>query len=257
MDCEYYNAVVSIDERKDLVVYLFDSRVRYSECDCDGKLSFEALLNYFQDCSTFQSEDLDVGLQYMKELNKVWVLSAWQIEVHRYPSLGEKIKIGTLPYEFKSFMGLRNFVMYDEAGAVVAIANSVWTLLDISTNRPTAPTEKMYEKYVIEPKLEMNYASRKIAVPKAGGKRLEPITVKTYNLDTNHHVNNGQYVSIAMGLLPEDLEIVGMRAEYKKQAYLDDIFYPCIYDVDGKQIICLNDEKGQPYFVVEFEERTE
>ena len=43
-------------------MYTFDSRVRYSETDVNGTLSVTAAVNYFQDCSTFQSEDLGVGV---------------------------------------------------------------------------------------------------------------------------------------------------------------------------------------------------
>ena len=35
-------------------MYSFDSRIRYSETDADGRLTPEKLIDYFQDCSTFQ-----------------------------------------------------------------------------------------------------------------------------------------------------------------------------------------------------------
>ena len=55
------------------------------EVDSAGKLSLESLLDYFQDCSTFQSEDLNIGVEYLKERNMAWILSAWQIVVERLP----------------------------------------------------------------------------------------------------------------------------------------------------------------------------
>ena len=36
-------------------MYTFDSRVRYSEVGIDGNMTLIALLDYFQDCSTFHS----------------------------------------------------------------------------------------------------------------------------------------------------------------------------------------------------------
>ena len=38
--------------------YEWKCRVRYSETGVDGKLTLPALVNYFQDCSTFHSESL-------------------------------------------------------------------------------------------------------------------------------------------------------------------------------------------------------
>ena len=97
-------------------MYAFDSRIRYSETDSDGYLTLDALLNYFQDCSTFHSEDVGLGIGYMKEIGQVWVLSSWQIVVNRYPKLGEKVKIVTLPYELKVFLGYRIFALMDDQG---------------------------------------------------------------------------------------------------------------------------------------------
>ncbi len=51
-------------------MYTFDSRVRYSETDVNGTLSVTAAVNYFQDCSTFQSEDVGIGVRYLTEHGK-------------------------------------------------------------------------------------------------------------------------------------------------------------------------------------------
>ena len=48
-------------------MYTFDSRIRYSEIGEDGNLTLPGLINYFQDCSTFQSEDLGIGTTVLKE----------------------------------------------------------------------------------------------------------------------------------------------------------------------------------------------
>ena len=233
-------------------MYAFDGRIRYSETDSEGKLTLDALLNYFQDCSTFHSEDVGLGIAYMKEIGQVWVLSAWQIVVNRYPKLGDKVKIVTLPYELKAFLGYRNFAMLDEQGEYLAKANSLWSLLDIRNGKPVMVNEAMQKGYGIDEKLEMDYAPRKITVPQ-GGELREPVVVKKHHLDTNHHVNNGQYVNIAMEYLPDDFMIHQMRAEYKKQAFLDDVLHPYVVQTENGYIICLQDENGKPYVSVDFQ----
>ena len=45
-------------------MYTFDSRIRYSETDETGALSLLGVINYLQDCSTFQSEDIGLGVEY-------------------------------------------------------------------------------------------------------------------------------------------------------------------------------------------------
>ena len=234
-------------------MYTFDSRIRYSECDNEGKLTLDGLLNYFQDCSNFQSEDLGVGVAYLKEQHLVWVLSYWQIEVERYPRLCEKVTVGTFPYEFKSFLGRRNFCM--TAGEqMIAKADSLWTMLNTDNGRPTPAPEDLVCRYREEEKLPMEYGSRKIAVPD-GGYTAEPVAVGRHHLDTNNHVNNGQYIMIALSYLPEDFHagsIRRLRAEYRKQAFLNDVFYPYIVKNGNTVIISLRDKEGKPYTNVEF-----
>ncbi len=232
-------------------MYTFDSRIRYSEIDSEGKLTMASLINYFQDCSTFQSEDLGLGLAYMKREHLVWVLSSWQIVVDRYPGICEKVRVGTLPYEMKGFLGYRNFVMMDGEGKYIARANSLWSLLDTDTGRPRAVVEDMLRGYPLEEKLEMDYAPRRIAVP-SGGEAREPLVVKKHHLDTNRHVNNQQFIGMAMEYLPEVFTVGQVRAEYKKQAFLDDVLTPVVSEEDDKIVVILEDEAGKPYTIVEF-----
>ena len=55
-------------------MYSFDGRVRYSECDGDGRLSLVSMMNYLQDCSTFHSEATGVGLGWLGEQGLGWIV---------------------------------------------------------------------------------------------------------------------------------------------------------------------------------------
>ena len=117
-------------------MYTFESRVRFSEADHTELLTLPGLVNYFQDCSTFQSEDIGYGVQSLKKSGQAWILSAWQIVVNRYPKLGEYIRVSTWATDFTGLFGLRNFKMEDEAGEMTAWANSVWVYMDRKKGRP-------------------------------------------------------------------------------------------------------------------------
>lgn len=232
-------------------MYSYDGRIRFSEADKDGYLRLEGILDYFQDCSTFQSEDLGIGTEYLSKMHLVWVLSSWQIVVERYPRLGERIKIGTIPYEIKGCFGHRNFVLFDEKGNRIAYANSLWTLLDTEKMIPAKPTPLMLEKYPMEEKLPMNYAPRKIAMPEELDVQ-EEMVVKKHHLDTNNHVNNGQYVRMAMDFLTEHDKVVQLRAEYKKQALLGDVIVPAVGRNGSVCVVALKDSSGESFANVEF-----
>jgi acyl-ACP thioesterase len=232
-------------------MYQFQSKIRYSELDSHGELTMLALLNYFQDCSIFHSEDLNLGVEYLKERHLVWVLSSWQIVIKRFPGLCENVTIGTAPYEFKGFIGYRNFWMLDENGAEIAVANSIWSLLDTESGKPVRVDKELAESYGIESKRDMEYAERHIRFT-GDGKPQEPIIVMEHHLDTNLHVNNGQYVQIAMDYLPEDFQIRQLRAEYKMQAVLGTKMYPVLFDEQDKIGISLQNEEGAVYCNLEF-----
>ena len=91
--------------------YSFESRVRFSEIGEDGCLTLPGVLDYFQDCCTFESEQTGVGMEVLKEQKRAWVLSAWQVITKRYPKLGENIKVTTIPYGFRGFIGMRNLFL--------------------------------------------------------------------------------------------------------------------------------------------------
>jgi acyl-ACP thioesterase len=193
-----------------------------------------------------------VGIDYLTQRHMMWVINFWQIKVDRRPIMGDAITVSTAPYELKSFMGLRNFWMQDAEGNYLVRANSVWTLIDTEKGRPVGVTQDMVDRYEIREKLEMDYAPRKIRVPEESEAR-EPILITHAHLDTNHHVNNGQYVTLAMNYLPEGFEIGELRAEYRRQVFLGDTLYPAISQTeDGALIVSMNDAEGKPYAVVCF-----
>ena len=110
-------------------------------------------------------------------------------------------------------------------------------------------TEGHVSKYKMEEKLDMEYGPRKLKLPK-DCVQLEPFTVCRYHLDTNNHVNNGQYIRMAEEYLPEGFETGYLQVEYKKQAHLHDVIYPYVHQDAQTVTIGLCDEEGKPYAVL-------
>ena len=69
--------------------YMIDGRVRFSEIDHTRKITVPSIINYFQDCSTFQSEDIGVGLDELSKKKKAWILTYWQIVIDHYPKMND------------------------------------------------------------------------------------------------------------------------------------------------------------------------
>ena len=230
--------------------YSFQSRVRFSEIDHTERITLPGIINYFQDCSTFHSESIGLGMERLKLKKKAWVLSYWQIIIDRYPKLYEKITTGTFATEFKGLFGNRNFYMKDEEGRRIACANSIWVFMDLEKGRPCRPAEEDIAPYGVNEPLDMPYEDRKISVPEVFEDR-EPFPVRKYHIDTNEHVNNCQYVQMALEMLSGDISVRQVRVDYKKSAVLGDIIYPGVAQDQGRIVTELRDENKRPYAVIE------
>lgn len=233
-------------------MYSFNSRVRYSEIDKNKTLDLASIINYFQDCSTFQSEDIGKGVTYLEQKKRAWLMNSWQIIVKRFPSLCENIKVSTWAYDFKAMYGYRNFIIEDEKGNLCATANSIWVFMDTETLRPTKITEDDISGYGHEPRFEMDYAPRKIKLPE-DFKCYPDFPVVMSNIDTNNHVNNGQYIKMAEEYLPDDFKIRQMRAEYQNSALLGDIIVPKVSINSSTYTVVLSNQNDKPYAIIEFE----
>lgn len=232
-------------------MYSFENRVRFSEVDEKQELRLTSLINYFQDCSTFQSEGLGVGIDALKEYGKAWVLNSWQICINRYPMMREEVRIETWPTGFEGLYGTRNFRLCTKTGEVLAYANSIWVFMDMQRGRPIRPTEEDIKEYLVEPPMEMEYASRKIALPKT----FEPgqvYPVMHSQIDTNGHMNNSQYVMIALEVCQEGRCAKQIRVEYKKSAVFGDVLYTKIAKEEKRTVVVLTDENDKIYAAVEF-----
>lgn len=233
-------------------MYSFESKVRYSEINGQGRISLESIVNYLQDCSTFHSEALGVGIDYLKKEHRAWVVNSWQIVIKEELAVGDSISVCTWPYEFKGFLGRRNFTI-SHGDSVCVEADSLWTHLDYDTMRPVKASAELVTRYGIEPALEMEKLGRKIEIPKELEEK-EHIKVKRYHLDTNGHMNNGKYVALAEEYLPEEFHTMGLRVEYRKSALYGDEMVPNVWMNEEKSIVIvdLRDSKGISYATVEF-----
>ncbi len=233
-------------------MYSFTERVRYSETDETGHLSMTALLNYFQDCATFHSADVGLPAGVMQERGLMWVLSAWHIEAERMPEIYEYVKVRTIPYSFRSFLGRRNFILEDAQGKTLARADSLWTLVDTASGRPARIPEDFPEMYGVGQALEAPVLSRHI---KCEGQLLEscpPIVVGRHLLDSNGHMNNGQYVRLARSLLPGGFKALSLRVEYKQPVYEGDELHASVFKDAQGYTVELSDAEGKAYAIVEF-----
>ena len=125
-----------------------------------------------------------------------------------------------------------------EAGAEVELVNLYDRSLNYKDRRIILPKGRSSESH--PSLLEDGRVATELDKVKDGGEVLEPIKVLRADIDYNKHMNNANYVRMAMELLPEDFVVSGLRVEYRVAAKLGDCLTPTIYQIAGGIIVSLS-----------------
>ena len=232
-------------------MYSFESRVRYSECDTQSRLTLPALINYLQDASTFHSEDIGHGVDYMRKNHFCWVITSWQIVVHRTPRYLDHIRVSTWCPEVGSITAKRNFTIETTEGERLVDADSLWAYFDTERGRAVRVPASENVFQTEDEALPLAPLRRKIK-PEGTPHTLAPITVTKHHLDTNRHVNNGQYVQMATDAvreLEDGFESRQLLAQYRTPATLGDTIVPVCYREGDNFCVDLTDGDGTRYAI--------
>ena len=234
-------------------MFSFDTRIRYSELNSDLKLPLVSLINLFQDSSTFHSEEIGKGRCFLSQTSHAWIVTRWHIEIYDEVLPYENVTISTWPTKFDSFFGYRDYTLTSkETGKVKAAATAVWVLLDTQNMHPARITSEFYEGYELKEPFIKKIDKKKIMYLNEEYTSCDSVPVVRAHIDSNDHVNNGQYLSIAEDVLPKDFTYKCVRADYRKSAVLGDIIYPKVSIYEDKCIVLLTDDKDNVYTVIEF-----
>jgi len=221
-------------------MYSLNYQVTTSTCDSEGKLKLYSALQMMQDCSEMWIDSEPGVKQYFTEQNMAQLLATRQVEVIRVPDYKEKLTVTTSVYGMKPMFGFRNTFIYDSEGKPCYRTWSMGAFVDKTAGKLKRVDDGTIASMTLEPQLEMNYKDRRIILPKEDGTVLDPIRVLRADIDYNKHVNNANYVRMAMELLPEGFMVHGLRVEYRVAARLGDVLIPTIYEIEGGYIISLS-----------------
>ena len=221
-------------------MYSLNYQVTTSTCDSEGKLKLYSALQMMQDCSEMWIDSEPGVKQYFTEQNMAQLLATRQVEVIRVPDYKEKLTVTTSVYGMKPMFGFRNTFIYDSEGKPCYRTWSMGAFVDKTAGKLKRVDDATIASMTLEPQLEMNYKDRRIILPKEDGTVLDPIKVLRADIDYNKHVNNANYVRMALELLPEGFMVHGLRVEYRVAAKLGDVLIPTIYEIEGGYIISIS-----------------
>ena len=237
-------------------MYTLNYKVTTSCCDSEGKLKLYSALQMMQDCSEMWIDSEPTARKFFTDNNMTQLLATRQVEVLRVPRYKEDLTVTTSIYEVMPMYGFRNTFIRDAQGQPCYRTWSMGAFVDLSTGKLARIADDAIASLKLDPKQEMNYRGRRIILPKQDGTAIEPVSVMRADIDYNRHMNNANYVRIAMELLPEGFEVRDMRVEYRIAAKLGDLLSPTLYPIGGGYIVALAID-GEPSAIIEFLSHTQ
>ena len=221
-------------------MYSLNYKVTTSTCDSEGRLKLYSALQMMQDCSEMWIDSEPGVKQYFTEQNMAQLLATRQVEIIRVPEYKEELTVTTSVYGMKPMFGFRNTFIYDSEGKPCYKTWSMGAFVDKIAGKLKRVDDATIASMKLEQQLEMNYKDRRIILPKDNGTTVDPIRVLRADIDYNKHVNNANYVRMAMELLPDDFEVKGLRVEYRVAAKPGDLLAPTVYHIEGGIIVSLS-----------------
>ncbi|EOZ93283.1 Acyl-ACP thioesterase [Indibacter alkaliphilus LW1] len=161
------------------------------QIDPFGKLRWSSLGDLMQEVAWKHADSRGFG-QELFEKGLMWVLSRFQIQVHRKPSWGELITVKTAGRGISGLFALREFEVIDQAGEVLAEAMSAWLLLDVKSKRPKRPSQVLPSELFALTE-DDSQLPPKITFSETGDLSTA-FNVRASDLDMNNHVNNVSYI---------------------------------------------------------------
>ena len=216
-------------------------RVAIYESDIFGKLLPTEAMNYFQETSTNQGEELGVGSEFLEESQLAWFLVKYDIHFNGYPEYKESVKIKTEATGMDRYCAVRRFSMERENDLPSIHADTQWLLINRETEKMEAiDKHKEFDVYGCFEKREPIFRRIPRVKNPFNQKKFE---VRFLDIDINHHVNHVHYLAWAIETLPlsviETKVLKRAKIVFKAQA-----FY-------GDQVLVVNEKFEENDFLVE------
>ncbi len=226
-----------------------------SHLDARGNLRLSAAVDFMQDCCCFQLDSEKELTEYFDAHNITMFLISRQIVLVKPAHYGDRLRIRTSIYQFRSSYGYRNTMIYSDQGELLVASYAGGAFIDKSKGTSTPMPREVMETVAMDEKFPgMDYLPRKIPLPKKPAETVFPQTpVFQYFIDHNRHVNNARYLDVAQEYLPKGFEMKTCRIEYKAAAKYGDSFVPVRYETEsGVWLISLQSPEGTVFANVEF-----
>lgn len=193
----------------------------------DSSTSFVRLANYIQETSLYHSNSIGYPMEWFYENQTGFLLISWNFEILNLPKWGDKINISTWPTKRRGRIANRSFIVKDNQGNTLVNADSSWIYYDIKNCETLKITDELMDEYG---PIDLPLVENKIKIPKAD--KCLYLTSRThlvrrFDIDSNHHVNNVNYIMWALNYIPDEIykkhKLIKVSVKYSKESKINEL----------------------------------
>jgi medium-chain acyl-[acyl-carrier-protein] hydrolase len=184
-------------------VFLLPHVVRSAETDLRGRLSLRALCELLQESGGRHAASLGVGAEALAREGLAWVLIQWSVRIEASPGGHDDLTVETWPSGLTERTAVRDYLLRDGAGSVLARATSHWVMLDLRRRRPVRMPEAVRGIPLAPRPRGLDVGLLRLRAPRTSADAVE-FGVRWSDLDANGHVNNLAYVEWIVESVPRE-----------------------------------------------------
>lgn len=174
--------------------------LRYYMCDRNHVLTMPMLVNLLLDVSGKQSLELGLGDDVVNDMGYSWIILQYEFTIHRMPNFKETIEIETFASEYNKLFCYRNFIVRDEKGKEIIKVSTTFALIDIEKRKMARLPVEIVGPYQAEFNKRLKRTPKPVAIAENHATR-KSYRIRYFDIDTNQHVNNSQYLNWALDSL--------------------------------------------------------
>lgn len=229
-------------------IYSYNLKIDFSDVGENNRLSNKGILRIMQEVAGLNSDAKGYGLNDTPRTGLAWLILNWKLKVFSRPKWNTSLIVKTWTRSENPLFSYRDLEMYDNENNLVAIATSKWILFDVNKETIIKLSKEVQESFnCIDKNVFNEKVKEKLKEPENSNFVYE-YKIQRRDIDTNHHVNNINYLDYAYEALPEDvyssMNFSNIEIMYKHEAKLGDIisvFYS--HNENNKHIITIKDQE--------------
>ena len=186
------------DTEKVSLITTSEFRVSSADTDMHGRLRPGALMNYLIQSAIDSADFLGFGFSNIRTQKLFWVLSRLKIDIYAPLKWYDEVIVETWPKDVERIIYLRDFVVRNGKGEIVAKANSGWLAIDLESKRPKKIDGVNAEFFN---QLRERHAIHELPerlTTLVDGELIMEIPTSYYDLDLNKHVTSTRYIDWMM-----------------------------------------------------------